>query len=83
MSSEIWETKKNFCDLKSTFNAVNFFLSCKNEIMVSLFNTIFCNTTIYFYAVQAFGSIKILLTQSGRTRIWRSLSINFRCLSDG
>ena len=52
MSSEIWPTKKNFCDLKSTFKAVNFFPSCKNEIRVSLFNTIFCNTTTYFMVIK-------------------------------
>ena len=47
--------------LKSTLKAVDFFEKCKNEIRVSFFNTIFCNTTIYFYVDQAFGSITVLL----------------------
>ena len=47
MFSEIWQTKKNFRDLKSTLNN-------------SFYNTIFYNTTIYFYAGQAFGSITVL-----------------------
>ena len=48
MFSEIWQTKKNFYDLKSTLNKISFF------------NTIFCNATIYLYAGQAIGSITVL-----------------------
>ena len=47
MFSEISQTKR-FCDLKSTLNKDSFF------------NTIFYNTTIYFYAYQAFRSITVL-----------------------
>ena len=38
MFSEIWQTKKNFRDLKSTLKTVDFFPSCKNEIKVSFFS---------------------------------------------
>ena len=53
--------RKEFFYLKFTLKAVDFFEKCKNEIRVSFFNTIFCNTTIYFYVGQAFGSITVLL----------------------
>ena len=42
------DKQKGIFYLKSTLKAVDFFEKCKNEIRVSFFNTIFCNTTIYF-----------------------------------
>ena len=60
MFSKIGQTERTFY-LKSTLKAVDVFEKCKNEIRISFFNTIFCNTTIYFYVGQAFGSITVLL----------------------
>ena len=48
------ESEKNFYDLKCTLKTVDFFPSCKNEIRVSFFNRIFCNTTRYFLLVKRF-----------------------------
>ena len=55
------DKQKGIFYLKSTLKAVAFFEKCKNEIRTSFYNTIFCNTTIYFYVGQAFGSITVLL----------------------
>ena len=54
MFSEIWQTKKNFCDLKSTLKTVDFFPSCKNEIRGSFQQDILLQPHILMLAKRFF-----------------------------
>ena len=48
MFSEIRQIKKNFSDLKKYFKSSRVFPARKNEIRVSLFSMVFCDTTYLF-----------------------------------
>ena len=63
MFSKIWQTKKKFCDLK-ILKAVDLFPRGKEQIRVSFFSMVFCNTTTYFYAGQSYNKLCFISLKS-------------------
>ena len=45
---------------------------------ISFYNTIFCDTTIYFYAGEAFASIKVLFRQGWQVTSYVLFPLNQR-----